>query len=318
MVIFLGKMTTTYAQDFERAGAYNNFIVEECNKVYDKNNNYISYAVHSKSANKVAMQLRSVIKQLERSINKIEKMPPFKGDVKFRNEALAVLKLELQTFNVDHSNAVKLKEASEDSYIAMEKYYKAEEMANKKLREAYKRFDKAQEDFAKKNDIEITSDMSAAAQKREQTSEMIAKVSKYSRAIYLSSFRVSKAKAGFLDAIEQKNPALVERKRQELLAAAKIESAKLDTIAKAFDDDNYKAATVEYVKYNLLKADGDYKELAALMKNINKLSQEEVEKYNAIIQEMNETGKALSDKMNETQEELLKNHVPEPEESTDI
>lgn len=318
LFVFCGFLMTTYAQNFENPVEYNDYIIGECNKIYEKNSNYISYAVHSDNVNKVATQLRIAIKQIEKSINKVEKMPAFKGDVKFRNDALTVLKLELQIFAIDHTAAVKLKETSEESYTAMEKYFKAEELANKKLYDAYKRLDKAQEDFAKKNNIKISQEISEANQQRIETGIITAKVFKYSRTVYLSGFRVSKAKAGFLEALAQKNAVLVEKKRQELVNAAKLEVAKLDTLQKAFEDDTYKEATMGYVNYNLTKGETDYKELANLMKNINKLTQEEADRYNAIIEEMNESGNTLSDKMNETKAELLKNHVPAPEEGTDI
>ncbi len=318
LFVILGFKMASYAQNFDSPVEYNDYIIGECNKIYDKNSNYISYAVHSDNVNKVATQLRIAIKQIERSINKIEKMPAFKGDVKFRNDASTLLKLELQIFSIDHSAAVKLKETSQDSYIAMEKYFKAEELANKKLHDAYKRLDKAQEDFAKKNNVKISPEISEANQQRLEMSIITGKVFKYSRTVYLSSFRVSKAKAAFLEALAQKNAVLVEKKRQELVNAAKLEVAKLDSLQRAFDDDTYKEATMAFVNYNLTKGETDYKELANLMKNSNKLSQEEADKYNAIIQEMNEFGNLLSDKMNETKAELLKNHVPEPEEGTDI
>ncbi len=308
--------TFASAQQFSSPGEYSDYIVKESSLFSEKMLEYTLVSTHSDKGSETANALRNATRQLLAGLSKIERLEPYKGDGRFRNEALSVFKQHKANMEADFDLLITLKEGSKNSYEAMEKYFKANERAQKKLHQTYEKFELAQREFAKKYNMTIN--------KREDAGDftemvrIVSEVQDYTQKVYLACFRVDKAESAFMAQLNEKkeNNTLLERRRAELLAAAKLASAQIGTIPKKYPDDRYRDAVKKKIDFYTVKAEKDLSEIVRIQAAGTKKTSADVAIYNKTMVELNTFSQTITKELNDTNQEVSRNHVPKPKGAT--
>lgn len=303
LIAFLAAFTINSAQ--ESPVDFYNSIIEAQNKVVKKSQHYTSVAVHSENDVEIDKARKEVIKQIEKSINDVKAIKPFKGDGKLKDEALEILKRELDAYTLDFSEAALLKKNSKQTFEAMEKYYSAQDKAEAKIDAAVTDFKKAQLRFADKYDFTIEENEESKKQ-----ADKMSRLNKYTRQIFLQYFKAFRDFNLFVDAFNTKKASAIETARQNLLKSSAEGAAQMKAIG-GFDGDNaYMNAGVKLLELYKKMAETDLAELSELMKKQDKLTNEDVDKINKIIGKMNQEPEKLNNAFNTENKKLLQRNVP--------
>ena len=294
------------AQAFSDAVDYHNFIANEQNIITAQHINYISYSVHSDDYNETEKRRLAVINQLEKSIDKIGKISAYDGEDKLKAVSIEVLEQYLGVFKVELNEANVLKQDSKSSYEAMEQYFKAQDKAEEKLDKASKKFDKAQAEFAKKHELKFESDDESSS----DIFSRISKVNNYTRELFLIYFKVSKANAIFYDALNERKGGAMEKTRRDLLTQASQGLALLRGKGAFMGDSRLLESTKKLITYYRNVAGKEYAELTRIVKNQDKLTQDDVNNYNKIIESMPKKEQTLINDYSQNRQQLLRKHIP--------
>jgi hypothetical protein len=244
-----------------------------------------------------------VLKQIDQSIGELKNTAAYKNDSKLRDESVDVLTLYKEAFTTEFQEVNSLKKKSQDSYEAMEKYFKAQDRAENKLSNASRKFAKAQMDFAGK--YKLTMEKSSIQDELDN----ITKVNQYSRALFLEQFKVSKVNAGFLDALNAQKAGTMEDKRKELLTVAVASLNTLKTLSAYNGDKNYKDATLKLIEYYKSHAGNEYLEMESIVKKA-KPENKDIEKFNLLVTKMNEEATAIVQNFNKANKEFMRDNIP--------
>ncbi len=326
ILMIFSQRLTAQEHNFDSPAAYNNFIVMLHNNVTAKNLEYISQSVHSDDIRRVEQSRKDVINEIGQAIGKLAAIGPYEGDPALRDVGLEVLKLNLETFQLDFMQINQMKESRYDSFEALEKYFKAEDQAEKKLAETANRFREAQADFAAKNKLKLASE---ADPENQAVIERINKLNTYTRIVFLQYFKVSRINAKFWDAINVKEARQAEELRKEMVDASTRSVAYLEKLSGFKDDTRYRDAALDLLKYFQQLSLNELKDLTRYQYKLDHAeavtTQEEVneynkmtQRYNEIIQEYNGKTQALINRMNAEQQGLLQRHIPKPSDQTGI
>ncbi len=306
------------AQSFTNPVEYNNYIVNEQVKVVSQNVNYLSYSVHSDDVRLVDEKRLDLIAQLLKSSQKLVSMGGYEGNTRLRDEATAVMDLYLEAFNVDLKNIASLKQSSQESYSAMETYFKTLGSVEAKLNQAGERFDQAQKEFADEYNIQIVETDQSLSDMLHQ----ISMVNAYTRDMYLIYFKISKKNAELIDALESNDAKKVDMVRKELAKEASIGIEKATALGGFKDDRAYVEATLDWASFLKDLAEKDLVKVVRFLEmNQEKEgfnSQKEVDQYNSLVEFYNQTiqhynsqSEALNQTFNAAYESLLKKHIPD-------
>ncbi len=307
LILFLGfTMSTIQAQDFTSAPDYNDYIVTQHSIVLNKNLEYLSYSVHSMDFMTIEKKRQEAVQQIESSSSNISKMPAFDSSTRLRDEAVAVLNAVLETYKVEMSQIITLKENSNDSFGAMEKYFRAQDKVEKKLERTQERLYRAQAQFAKKNGMELNEEDDSD---RTDMLKKINELNEYTRQIFLVQFKVTKAESKFVESINEQNGPLAEMRRGTLLNATKEAKEKLDKMESFHGDDDYRKSALEVVNYRNEMAEKDMKRITSILKD-KKRTNEDVEFFNKTMESYNLKINELIQQFNIDNSELMKKHVP--------
>jgi hypothetical protein len=301
-IYFVGSLT---AQEFSTPVQYFDYLNNEHNQLAAKNLEYVQYSVHSEDVQEVESKRMEVIDQLGKAILKVGTLPPYKEDDTMRKELLTVLKMYLESFEIEFTEINMLKSESSESYESMQKYLEAQDVAEKKLAKAADQFQAAQREFAQKNNIKLI--------QAEENSEInqINKVNAYYRVVFMKYFRISKLNAAFTDAMNEKDVDNMQKARLQLLEATREELKKLRLFPDFNGDTEFRQAGINYVEFHKDLAEGDYNKMITIMKKEN-VSQEDVDTYNEIINRINTKTNDLNNAYNNALNNLLRNNVPKP------
>ncbi len=301
-ICFMGSLA---AQEFSTPVQYFDYLNNEHNQLVAKNLEYVQYSVHSEDVQEVESKRVEVINQLGKAILKVGTLPPYKEDDTMRKELLTVLKMYLESFEIEFTEITMLKSESSDSYEAMQKYLDAQDAAEKKLANAADQYQKAQREFAQRHNIRLL--------QAEENSEInqINQVNAYYRVVFMKYFRISKLNAAFTDAMNEKDVDNMQKARLQLLAAAKEEINKLRLFPDFNGDTQFRDAGINYLEFHKDLAEGDFNKMITIMKKED-VGQEDVNTYNEIINRINSKTNELSNAYNNALNNLLRNNVPKP------
>ncbi|MEM9022718.1 MAG: hypothetical protein AAGB22_03190, partial [Bacteroidota bacterium] len=222
------------------------------------------------------------------------------------NESIAVFKLYQEAYANDFNEAMRLKKDKENSYEAMERYFKAQEKAERKLSQASERFEKAQRQFAEKHGMVLQEDDAASG-----LLTRIAAVNRYSRRVFLAYFRVAKADAAFMQGVEERKTGQLDKQRQQLENATEQVLSELDTVQPFRGNTAFRDATKKLVQFYHDLAVKDYPTLGAVMrKKPDEMTATDAENYNDIVQRYNATNVELVTAFNRENVALLQQHIP--------
>ena len=242
--VFFFINTQATAQEFSSAGEYWDVITGAQNKVMAKSIEYISKSVHSDNDRIIERKRRAVITQLDKSLVRLGELKGFKGNDRFRKEALEVLKEMKNVYTVEYKDANKQQKNSQSSYLALERFYKTQDRAEAKLGRADKRFRSASKYFAKQNKIKIIQ-----KEDKDNPFALMGDANRYTRSIYLINFKLSKTNAGFMDAFKTKKVSQMERHRKKTMLASKEALGKLKAIKPFYGNSDYKKTAEKIAKF---------------------------------------------------------------------
>ena len=222
----------TLAQNFKNASEYNNFIILQQAKIVQKSMQYVSFSVHSEDVSKIEKKRVEVIKQVDEALANVKKMPDFNGDKRLRDETVDVFTLSRNTYNVDFKDANSLLAKRNDSYENLQKYYQAQDKAEKKINDAMEDMKKAQTRFAERNKMQIMT-----SEKKDSPFDVIGRINTYTRQIELAIFKPKKNNDIFMKVIGEKKLMKVKRAKD----CSKINRKKIKSMEKIkIKDHNFK------------------------------------------------------------------------------
>lgn len=303
VLILTSVKSVAQKYSFDNPADYNNHVVEEQNIVMRKSIDYTMQTVHSDDENANNSMRLEVLKQIDQSIGELKNTAAYKNDAKLRDESIDVLTLYKEAFTTEFQEVNSLKKKSQDSYEAMEKYFKAQDRAENKLSNASKKFAKAQLDFASK--YKLTMEKSSMQDELDN----ITKVNQYSRALFLAQFKVSKVNAGFLDALNAQKAGVMEDKRKELQTVSTVSLSDIKALSPYNGEKNYKAATVRLVEYYKSHSEKEYLEMESILKKA-KPENKDIERFNLLVTKMNEETTKMVQDFNKANKEFMRDNIP--------
>lgn len=302
---------SSFAQDFDHAGQYMDFISKQKENVTKKYLSYSSAVAHGKKAKKIENLRNKLLDEVQECRMNIDAMPSFKGDKSYRDSAVKFMKFYFTILNEDYSKIINLEEVAEQSYDDMEAYILAQELVSKKMEEQNAMIRGVQQDFAKKNNITLLNDKSELGQMMEKVGD----VNEYYHNIYLLFFKASIQEENLMKAVEKGNITGIEQSKNSLLKYAQEGLEKINEV-KPFDGDNnliavFKGVMNFYVKEvnDNMKTISDFfltkERFETLKKEMDKKGdnrkKEDVDAYNKAVNEIN----AASDKYSQTNKQLF-------------
>lgn len=307
--LFFGllALTAVRAQSFDTPVSYFDFFNQAHGAIVQKNMEYLQYAVHSDKLSEIAQRRLELLELVGKTQSHLAQVPAYEGDNRMKEELQAILSVYQELFEVDFEQVELLKSSSQQSFEAMERYMAAHGAAEEQLVAASERFLAAQRAFASRHQLSLVE----GAQSTE--ARQLNQLNAYQRALFLPSFRVNKANAAFLDAMERQDADAMRGAHQALLQACRDV---LPTLASAGDFNGntaYRDAIREQVSTTRQLAEQAYPALIRVVGTPqNELTQEDVDAYNAATDRLNTELAPLANKVNAALQELLRANVPEP------
>ena len=297
------------AQDFTDPVVYNDYIVDIQGKVLQQNVNYVMESVHNENYQQVEKSRLTLIESIKDALGKVQAMPAFDDETKFRDEAAAIFSLYLGAFQLEFKEANSLKAVRQESYEAMENYYSAQDKAERKLQAASERLRIAQNEFSTENNLIIMEGKGAAS--TQDVIKTINEVNTYSRAVFLAYFKVSKDDAATLDAMKEKQAKKMESYRKKLLISVDESLIKLKGLGAFKGDDAFRQSAMELLSFHKQIAQDGYTDIVKFIsKEKEDLTQADVDRYNAVIELLNTRQNVLLGKFNEANAQFFKKHIP--------
>ncbi len=276
-------------------------INKEFAKISEETWDYTRAVAHNKKARQIESRRRDMLTANRNGLNKIKNMPAYKGDASYRDSTVRYLELSYAVLNNDYSKIVDMEEISEQSYDAMEAYMTAQEIANEKLDAASEVADRAQRDFAEKNNINLIDNKDKTSQKLEKASEVF----KFYNKIFLIFFKPYKQEAYLLDAQNKGDINAMKQNQESLSSLAKKAKEDLKGVQPYRSNTSLKASCNEVMDFYIYEADKkvpllvdfylkkeNFDKLKTAMdkKGQGKATQQEVNDYNKAIAEFNKAG----------------------------
>lgn len=286
---------------------YNNAIIREQTRIIQANTDYNIASVHSENENEVQQKRQVVIQTLQEAITHIREIPPHRSDSKLKEDALEYFEMYLNTYQDDVDALELLKKDRESSYEAMEAFFKANEKVQQKLRDAGDRFREAQEAFAARQELTLTDHHDILQDKVKQIGE----VNRYSNKMFLIFFRVSKAEAIYMDALDNKKPKDMEQARLDLLTAADASYNELRKTLAFKGDNTLRGTTMSVITYMRELASKDFNLLVDIIKREESWTQADVDNYNEIIRRYNKEFPKNVNRFYDARQNLLRKHTPQ-------
>ncbi|MGB0523965.1 MAG: LIC11966 family surface protein [Flammeovirgaceae bacterium] len=290
----------TYAQTFNNALEYLEYISNEYSQIYSAQWEYTKAIAHNKNAKKVDKRRQELLGTIKTAQKKVYQMPAYDGDADFKNFVGKHLNINYSIVNDDYAKIVDMEAVAEQSYDLMEAYLLAKKLANQKLSDAADKMNEKMEGFATKHRIQLVETESKIG----ENMKIASKVFDYHNAMYLIFFKSYMQEANFLQALntqdvnamEQAKNALGKYSLEGLTAAAKLSHYNNDaslfqacnTMLKFYQDEakNQLPKLIDfYLKQeNLEKIKTSFNKIPQ-----SKRTQADVDKYNKAIDEFNKS-----------------------------
>jgi len=300
----MGSLSAQTMQEIDRYLTYfNNQHIEVNNLAMA----YLQYSVHSDDFGTIEQQRQKLIKQLNSSVEFMEKIEPIEGGEDLKNTALEVFRSYLESFNLDFVNLMELKVESQSSYEAMEKYFAARKEAEKKVNEAAETYAEAQRNFAEKHNIEIKeAEQNAGMQELNQ-------LNNYHQSIFLKYSKILMRNNEFMQYLNTQDLENIAKSRLQLVKDTEETIKVLEAMPAFKEDTEYRDAVIAFVREIQKLAVGDYKDLETILKKAEtERTQVDVDTFNSAMQNFQTIIPQINALVNEKGNELLKKYVPKP------
>ena len=294
--------------NLKNPGDYNNFIMKEMIATVQKNFEYISFSVHSEEYDQLEDKRKEVVGEIVKAKTNVRQMPPLEGDIRLRNEAVAVLEEYQKAFELDFQKIIGLKRKSRDSFETMEAYFEAQDKAEEKVNNATKRLRKAQHLYAEKHDMKVVENKSDDG--LEVKMNKVIAVNNYWRSIFLDYFKISRQYDRMWDELPQQKANAIERERLQVIKVIDRVLPSLKSKSDFNGDREFRDETVNIIEYYQTVATKDFRRIVEIL-NKKFLEQKDVEEINTIINKCNADHERLSYNWNITSQDLFRKNVDE-------
>lgn len=292
-------IATASAQDFKTPVEYLNYIGKETDVISKSTWNYTKAVAHSKSARKIDVTRKALIKSIQNASKKFSNLKDgYKGDKEYRDQLLAYLSISEKYINDDYGKIIDLQEVAEQSYDFMEAYITARDLVNQKINDEVEKLNANQKLFANKYNIQITEDNSVLGKKMKASNEVF----KYHTQMYLIFFKVNVTDSNLSNAIQKKDLNAIQQTASSLEVYADEGLEKLKEIAPYNKDANllnatkkalefYKKEALEMtpkvVTFLMLNQKVEDSQASLEKKTEKERSKQEVDNFNNLVKEMN-------------------------------
>lgn len=325
------------AQEFKSPVDYLSYLGKEQQAIARSTWKYTSAVAHSTSARRIDATRKQLVKSIQTSSKKIEALKNgYKGDVEFRDKVLSYLYFAEKNINEEYSKIIDLQDVAQQSYDYMEAYIMTRDLVNKKLDDELEKVKLAQQQFADKYNIQLSSEESELGRKIKLSNEVF----DYHSVLYLVFFKVNITDVNLSNAILKKDLGAIEQNASALskysneglekiksIPAYNKDSSLLDEVKNALlfykqTADEFTPKVVSYLMF-YDKFENAKKTMEA--KPESNRTMEEVENYNAMVKQVNKeianfnklTNANSQEKTNilngwnTTADEFIARHVPQ-------
>lgn len=308
-----------HAQEKSEAVLYIETFTKELNTIQIEMWEYVRDAVHIKDSSATERKRKSLMKLIEKTIARVEKIEPYNGEAIYKAAVVKYLKILEIMMKEEYSKIIDMEEIAEQSYDSMEAYLLAKEKANQKFQEIIKEFNLKEKQYAVANNIILIENESDITKKLNKADE----VTDYYNTIYLIFFKSFKQELYLLDAIEKGDVGKMEQNRLVLIKFANEGMNKLGSIKMYDKDDSIKKSCLDMLKFYKVEATekikiiSDYyiqKDMFEKMKDAFDLkkaeerTREDVDLYNDTVNKANEASKKANntiDSLNSERSNLI-------------
>lgn len=295
--------TLVRAQDYDNPVSYMDVISKQSENIAKKFLSYNSAVAHGKRARKVESLRSKLLDEVQDARMNIGSMPSFKGDKSYRDTSVGFMKLYFNILNEDYSKIINMEDVAEQSYDAMEAYILAQELVDKKLEEANDKMKAAQQEFAKKNNVNLVKSENDI----DNMMKKVREVNVYYHQVYLIFFRPYNQEGNMLEALKKNNITGIEQTKSSLLKYAQEGLLKLAAIKPFEGDNSLTAACKNMLNFYAMEAGEKMKSVSdyyltkerfdVIQKEYEKKSnpsREEVNAYNKSVNEINAASQAFN------------------------
>lgn len=311
---------TIHSQSFKNASDYLDFVGKEQDAVTNNMWKYTKAVAHSKSDKAIDSKRKTLIKSVEKAIDKIQKADGYDGDA-YKNQILSYMRLSESLLNHDYAKIIDLKEVAEQSYDLMEAYILAQELADKKMAEAYTEYHNNFKQFAAKHNINIIEGDSELGKKMKISNEVF----KHYNDMHLIHFKVSINEVYLFDAIEKNDVNAIQQNANALSQSAKEGLERLQSVELYKNDKSLLIATKKAFEFYIDEADNQIPKITEFLimnedfetiKNtLEKTSEKErtkemVDTYNKKVKDINKaviTYNKTNETMNRNRQNIINN-----------
>lgn len=304
--LFLSTFVFSSAQNIDNPIAYFDYFNQQHGAIVQQNMNYLQVMVHSDDLKKMTatrLQLLQLIDQIEGQLTQI---PEYDKDAGIKAAMQSVLSTYKSLYKGAYLELEALKPTAQHSFELMETYIDNQSAAEKKLADASRLFLNAQRQFAEVNGIVLME-----AQPSSET-EQLNELNEYQRQLFLSSFRVSKLNAQFLEDMTTSSESEINMALKNLINACNEEIEKDEKMSPFNGNASYRDAVLKQATTIRTLAENDYPTLIKGALTPNNLNAEEANQYNTVILKINATLNPLMAEINTSLQDLLRNNVPKP------
>jgi hypothetical protein len=292
-------MTTAVAQDFKTPVEYLNYIGKETDAISKSTWNYTKAVAHSKSARKIDVTRKALIKSIQNASKKFSNLKDgYKGDTEYRDQLLAYLSISEKFINDEYGKIIDLQEVAEQSYDYMEAYITARDLVNQKINDEVEKLNTNQKLFGNKYNIQITEDNSALGKKMKASNDVF----KYHTQMYLIFFKVNVTDMNLTNAIKKKDLNSIQQNASSLELYADEGLDKLTTMTPYNKDASvinstkkalefYKKEALEMtpkvVSFLMLNQKVEDSQASLEKKSEKERTKQEIDSFNNLVKEVN-------------------------------
>lgn len=201
----------------QTAGEYMDELSKDMKAISQASWEYVSATSHGNNAKKVDKKRLDLLQILSDSKDRVSKIGDFNGNTTYRDAVIKYLEMSFAIFNQDYAELVDMEEVAEQSYDYMEAYMLAKEKANEKLDAAQEEMKKAEEQFAKDNNINLLDPEVTKISENIRISNL---VYDHYNEVYLVFFKSYKQEFFLLEAIKANDVNAIEQNKNALIKNA--------------------------------------------------------------------------------------------------
>lgn len=306
------------AQTYATPVAYMNELSSEFKQIQEATWSYTKSIAKSKSARKVNKTRLELIETITKALKRAKEMPEYQNEGNYRDSVINYLDVNLAVVSEDYEKIMDLEDIAEQSYDLMDAFLKAKETASDKLQLAGEKVDRAQEEFAKKHNVNIIQTDDKVSLRLKNAS----KVYTYYNPVYLTFFKAYKQEAYLIDALSKGDVAGIEQNKSSLAKFAQEGLDKLNETTAYEGDQSLKKACKEVMDFYLEETNKfqtlidfytkkeAFEKIKATVdeKKGKNLTQEEIDAYNKMVKEYNEASQefnSINEQLNKKRSELI-------------